>query len=253
MKRLITLLMLACMMTLPAVVGLVQYTGTPQLPYLVYGHVEWNEQMLAGTRLQITNEATGYTTTITTDANGYWQQDAQNWQTTASGRPPVMYGDLVKVKAIDGCGTNDVCEKQFEAYMNDEANYAVVNLAITGDIVCPPVVAPTCSPCHGGGGGGVYDCSEDKCEELFPPEECQACEVCPAKEVCPDEKVCPSPVICPVDKECTVEECKDTVCPDVPEEGSLVAIIAAIVAFFVGAGGALGYKKLEKDGKILNK
>ena len=250
MKKLITLLILACMMTLPAVVGLVQYTGTPQLPYLVYGHVEWNAQMLAGTRLQITNEATGYTDTIVTDANGYWQQDAQNWQTVASNRPPVMYGDVISVKAIDGCGTNDVCEKSFKAYMDDESDYAVINIAITGVLVCPPVACPICSACHCGGGSVVYDCSMDKCEEKYPCDECSAPISCPEEKQCPDQSVCP---ICPSEKECTPSECEDVVCQECPEKGSLVAVIAAIVAFLFGAGGVLGYKKLESSGNIIKK
>src|SRR3990167_1808375 len=112
MKRIVVFLVLFCLMIASAN-ALVTYTGAPSLPYIIYGHVDWQNQNLGGARLEIANQNTGYTTTIITNIDGYWQEEGSNWLTTSSARPPILFGDIIKIRALDGCGTNDVCEKSF--------------------------------------------------------------------------------------------------------------------------------------------
>src|SRR3990167_3115318 len=110
MKKLIPFLVLFCLIAFSSS-ALVVYTGQPQFPYIIYGHVDWQSQALGGVRLEITNQNTGYSTIIITNIDGYWQEEGSNWLTLVSARPPILFGDKIKIKSLDGCGTNDVCEK----------------------------------------------------------------------------------------------------------------------------------------------
>lgn len=241
MKKLITFLVVFCLMIAGAS-ALERYTGTPQLPYLIYGHVEWNEQMLSGARLETTNQNTGFTQQITTDNNGYWQQEGGNWLTSSAGRPPIMYGDIIKVKVLDGCGTGDTCEKSFSAYTDGYKDYAVIDLSITGELSCPPISCPSCN-CGGGGGssggGGTvcdYSYSKEICENKYPCVEI----VCPKPITCPEEKVCPEEKICP-----TVDICpEEKVCPDCDGMGFFI-ILTMIFGAAVGGTGIYFFKKGE--------
>src|SRR3990167_6799268 len=80
MKKLILFLTMFCLM-LASANALVTYTGQPQFPYIVYGHVDWQSQALGGARVELTNQNTGYSTIITTNEDGYWQEEATNWLT----------------------------------------------------------------------------------------------------------------------------------------------------------------------------
>ena len=235
------------MMAVPAV-ALVQYTGPPQMPYLVYGHVNWNDQLLAGTRLEITNQNTGFTKMIVTNVDGYWQEDSGSWQTNAAGRPPVMYGDTIKVRALDGCGTGDTCEKSFEAHTGSLGSYkdwAVVNLELTGTLSCPPISCPSCGSCGGGGsssgGGGGYciPITEDRCRDKYPYETTTTTTDCPAQNECPAEKTCPTTE----DKNCP--PCIESVCPET--EGSGVWIIISSILAGLGGLGIGGYFIKRKE------
>ena len=218
MSKFLTFFVLISLMSV-GVSALVPYTGAPQPDYIVFGFVEWNDQLLTGARLRITNENTGYTKTLTTNAEGYWQISAMNWLTNAAGRPPVQYGDTVKIEVLDGCGTQDTCSKTFSAYTGDNT-YAYkaaarIDFSITGDLSCPPCGSCPSTSCGGGGGGSSCDYTKSRCERLypcglgiadcpapvytlancntkFPPKECDEQTPCQDCKLCPEEEVCPT-------------------------------------------------------------
>ena len=163
MKKLISILVLFCLMIASAT-ALVVYTGQPQFPYIIYGHVDWQSQALGGARVELTNQNTGYSTIITTNEDGYWQEDGNNWLTSVSARPPVLFGDTIKIKSLDGCGTNDVCEKTFSAFGSGFENFASVDLSVSGILVSPPSSDGSGSSGSGGGSGGgrisTWTCAE---------------------------------------------------------------------------------------------
>lgn len=224
------------------VTALVQYTGRPTTPYLMYGHVVWNDQMLSGTRLEVTNQNTGYTETIVTDGDGYYQIDTGNWLTSAAGRVPVQFGDTIIIKVTDGCGTGDTCTKSFVALSGDYENWAEIDFSLTGTLSCPPV---SCSPCNcGGGGSGCYinQVTEEKCADAFPctaktcPEDttpflnCDSC--CEGSTNCQPEE-------CPPVKDCEVIPCEDKECPG--GNGIMAWVISTIAALIMGGiGFAIG-------------
>ncbi len=243
MKKIITLLTMFLFM-IGSVSGLVQYTGSPGLPYIIYGHVEWNDQPLSSARLEITNAGTGYTKQIVTNGDGYWQVDAQNWLTSFSGRPPVMFGDSISVEVTDGCGVGDTCKITFSAYSDSYKDYGIVDLSVTGNMICPPLSCPSCGGC-GGGGGGSYSGGGGFIREV--ESDCPACitDTCPPKEVCP-ENSCPPRETCLI---ATMEECNSMYpsddCPIVPEgltPGQGVVYLISIISF--GIGGYFAGKKL---------
>lgn len=158
MKKLISIIVLFCLM-LFSVSAFVKYSGAPSVPYIIYGHVDWQSQALGGARVQITNQNIGYSTIIITNIDGYWQEEGGNFLTTSSARPPIMFGDVIKVKSLDGCGTNDVCEKSFSAFSDGFRDYAMVDLSISGVLVVTP------PPSGGGGGGGGSAYPAWVCEE----------------------------------------------------------------------------------------
>lgn len=244
MKKTIVYLIGMCLM-LSMVSALVPYTGAPQLPYLVYGHVDWNDQLYSGARLRITNANTGYTIDITTNSNGYWQEEGGNWLTSVAGRPPVMYGDVITIKALDGCGTADTCTKTFTAYESPNEDWAQIDLSLTGELSCPPI---SCSPCScGGGSSGGCSYSSVKCERLYP------CGAGPA--TCPDAvytkancnnlyppEGCDS-IVCPEEEVCA--ECKEgtSVCPVIPSGGNSWWDAIATLIVGLGIGGYFIRKK----------
>lgn len=208
-----------------SVSALVQYTGAPQLPYLVYGKVSWNDQLLAGARLEITNQGTGYSKQITTDSNGYWQEEAGNWLTNAGPRPPIQYGDIIKVKVLDGCGVGDTCEKSFTAKSEGYDDWAEINFDINGELSCPPISCPSCS----GGGGSCYY-SETKCRDKYPCSDIEDTE-CPTTSypTCED-------TTCP---EVTEPTCEEPVCPPISSGTTpgeyIILIIGLALAGTAGA------------------
>src|SRR3990167_8869093 len=98
MKKIIAVLTLFCLMIASAS-ALVTFTGAPSLPYIIYGHVDWQSQALGGARIELTNQNTGYSTITNTNEDGYWQEEATNWLTISKSRPPVMFGDIIKIKS----------------------------------------------------------------------------------------------------------------------------------------------------------
>src|SRR3990167_10503972 len=118
MKKIITSFMVIALLLMASVSALVQFTGAPSLPYIIFGFVDWQSQALGGARVELTNQNTGYSTIITTNVDGYWQAEGSDWLTTFAERDPIQAGDIIKVKTLDGCGTNDVCEKTFTAKLN---------------------------------------------------------------------------------------------------------------------------------------
>jgi len=237
MKKIIISMFLLCLMALGAS-ALVQYTGQPQLPYLVYGKVSWNDQMLSGTRLTVTNAGTGFSDEIVTDGNGYYQIETSNWLTSSPRRSPIQNPDKITITVSDGCGTGDICTKSFVAKSEEYADWAEVDFSLTGDLSCPPVSCPKCN--CGGGSSVYYKATQALCDKDFP---------CEVAEECPEEKVCDA---CPEDttpynlcNSCcpTVEEPKDCdVVQDCEETNNtgwiitiiIVGIIAGLVGFFIG-------------------
>ncbi len=230
MNKIIMALCLLVLMT-ATVSALEVYKGLPGVPYIIRGSVDWNSQFLSGVRLEVTNVNTGYVASVVTDSNGYWQQDTGNWLTSESARPPVMYGDVISVRVVDGCGSNDVCTKTIDAMKGSYVHYAEVNLVVTGSSSCPACTCPglSCPECKNGGGSGgvVYRCTEEQCEDMIE---------CPAQKECPDEKVCADDLecelcglepICPDEKVC--EECVDC-----PGDSLVGVIIGFLVSLFGG-------------------
>ena len=243
MRKIILSLFIICMMSM-SVSALVSYTGVPILPYLVYGDVEWNDQMLSGTRLELTNQNTGFTKTITTDSNGYWQEDAGNWKTVSSNRPPIMYGDVISIKALDGCGTGDICTKTFTAYGTNYENSAIINIELTGTLVCAPLSCPACSSCNCNGGSGViYKATQELCDKDYP---CEVTEKIIYKYLPCNEKPC-TDVICE-DKVC--DDCE--VCSIIEGEesnngGILINISIAILFAIIGIVSGIYIKGKEEN------
>src|SRR3990167_2149373 len=152
MKKIIPILALALMMIL-GVSALVPFTGTPSLPYILFGFVDWQTQSLGGARIQLTNQNTGYVTTISTNVDGYWQEEGSGWLTTFAERDPIQAGDIIQVKILDGCGTNDICSKTFTAKVSPNKFSSQQDLSVSGVLV-PPTSDGGSSGGSGGGGGG---------------------------------------------------------------------------------------------------
>lgn len=238
------------------VFSLVQYTGAPTVPYLIYGHVEWNNQFLAGVRLQVTNVNTGFSKVIATDGLGYWQEEATNWLTVADSRPPVIYGDTIKIKALDGCGTGDICEKTFISFYGSNKDYAAIDLSLTGTLVCPPADCPVCNSGGGGscsgGGGGACIITESACRNKYPcnPVETTTTTVmsqeCPTltyteskcRELYPVQSCEQIPVECPEGEGCLAEE----------EPTGIWTLISLILGIIVG--GSAIYLTITKTNRI---
>lgn len=257
MKKIITFLTLFLLMSGLAS-ALVKYEGAPSTPYLVFGHVEWNDQPFAGVRLEITNKNTGYTRTIATDSNGYWQDEATSWLTINSMRSPVQYGDVISVKVLDGCGVGDTCTKEFTAYSGDSTYYykvaGQVDLSLTGEIDCPPCNCPgcNCGSCGGGGscncGGGVIynECKEpeytyENCKGVCPDCKCDPTLVCDSETI---SEICEPCDECLPCEEC--KECKE--CPEVPSGltgGQMLIWFISILG--VGGAGIFSGIQLTKD------
>src|SRR3990167_3141059 len=58
MKKILSFVATLCLLMASAS-ALVQYTGAPQFPYLVFGHVEWNTQNIANAQVELSNLNTG--------------------------------------------------------------------------------------------------------------------------------------------------------------------------------------------------
>jgi len=246
MKQIISLLVALCLVVMPAV-ALVDYTGNPSMPYLVYGFVNWNDQLLSGTRLEITNQGTGMVKIIATNSDGYWQEDAMSWLTSSGYRLPIQGGDVIKVKALDGCGTGDTCEKTFIAFSGDKTEYykaaGRVDLSLTGELVCPPVSCPSCGSCDCGGGGSSCSGGGTVCDYSYSKEICNnkyPCikESCPELITCPEEKVCPE-LNCPPCIESICPECSDI--PSGLTGGQIIIFLISLLGVG-GVGGFLGTK-----------
>src|SRR3990167_2711942 len=235
MKKIISFLAMMCLKAL-SVSALVIYTGTPSLPYTIYGHVDWQSQALGGARVELTNQNTGYVTITNTNEDGYWQEEATNWLTISKSRPPVMFGDIIKIKSLDGCGTNDVCEKTFTAKDGIFEDFASVDLSVSGVLVvtvttpAPSSSSSSGSSSSGGGGGGSVpawiceswsDCAGGVQTRIcrqgqFTRKEKQECAISEPKPVV----VIPKPVIAPVIPKPTEVTIEPYVCSD----GSKVSV-----------------------------
>ncbi len=95
--------------------ALIDFKGVG-LPYLVYGQVTLNQEVVGGVKLTITNERTGFTKNIVTNDEGYWQEDAMNWKTTSAFTPPIAEGDMIKVVVKGDCAEGEICEKSVSAF-----------------------------------------------------------------------------------------------------------------------------------------
>lgn len=257
MKNVLFLFLFSCL-----IAGMV--TAAPPMPFIVYGHVDWNDQLLSGARVQLTDVSSGKVVTVTTNDKGYWQEDAGNWAT---------YNGQIDINVLDGCGSADTCTKSIKF----NTDYAVVDFSVTGAL--SSCVCPSCS----GGGGGGCSYSESTCRYKFP---CPACTetVCPSCPTCVptecpsasscEEKVCPSAntycgeidEICPVElvNFCSLQngETKCDVEPIVYIVSGVIAVLFAIAGlvlggytWFPGLKGLANYSiqqglQLMKEGKF---
>ena len=209
MKKIIFSLFLICLMALSV-------TAAPQLPYIMYGKVNWNDQLLTGARLEVTYN--GVATELVTNEQGNWVYQLSEYTD----------GTTVNVRVTDGCGTSDVCQKSVVINSVGNKDFAILDFSITGDLVCPPANCPSCSD---GGSGDVDLATEEKCAEKFPCE-ATVCDTCATCE------------ICEVPKECTATECQDVCdetvcdeeCPDC-DNGWLYNIMFSIGGLVLGTFG----------------
>ena len=256
------------------VLGLVPFTSAPSLPYILYGHVDWQSQALGGVRIELTNQNTGYSTIITTNIDGYWQEEGSNWLTTSKSRPPIQFGDTIKVKTLDGCGTNDVCEKTFSAKEGAFENFAQIDLSISGVLVItlPPSGGGSSGGSSGGGGGGgstpAWICEEwtvcDNGQQTrictqgqFIRKEKQECKISEPiiepiivppieKPTIPTEPTTPTEPVIPI-------EPTEPIVPSEPESNLyawLIGLIATIIGLFVwgkGFAALIKYKLKQAD------
>ena len=226
MKRTIYLIVVLCM-----ILGVSLVSAAPQPPYILFGHVEWNDQPLSGSRLDMKVNGVPKETIIT-DGAGYWQ----------SGLSSYYDGVTITLKVLDGCGTNDVCSKTITIGEEGYNDYAEIDFSITGELSCPPTQCPSCG---GGGGGGCYY-SETVCNDKFPPDDCESCPnlvytqtKCNTLYPCEETpvEVCEPPIECPEEE-----------CPIVPEGLTGGKIIVYIISILGGVGvGIYGGMKLTAD------
>lgn len=225
MKKIIPFLVLFCIMML-GTFALVQYTGAPSIPYILFGIVNWNNQNLGGARIEITNQNTGYSTIINTNRDGYWQEEGSNWLTTSSARPPILFGDVIKIKTLDGCGTNDICEKTFSAFSSGFEIFAREDLSVTGVLVITIITPPSSSggssgSSGGGGGGGGGSVPAWDCEAWTSCSNGQQTRICRQEQFTRKEKqecVLPEPtIISPVEPIIIVPPVEPTQ-PKIPEQ-----------------------------------
>ena len=208
MKKIIPFLALFCLMML-GVSALVTYTGIPQFPYIIFGIVNWNTQPLGGVRVELTNLNTGYSTIINTNIDGYWQEDGSNWLTNNAARPPILFGDSIKVKTLDGCGSADTCEITFTAFSVGNENSARKDLSVTGALLPIPSSDGGSSGGGGGGssgGGGGGSVTAWNCQEWTPCENSIQLRICTQNQFTRKEK-----------KDCIVSSPEPIVTPPIEE------------------------------------
>lgn len=264
----LTLFFIFCMV-MSSVSALTRYTGEPGLPYLIYG-----SGLHADGRIQITNEATGYSITVYSSSHGYWQQDTGNWLTNNPGRKPVVkvmpgiyLGDVIKLQILDGCSDDDVCTKTFNAGSEGYEASAQIDFIITGEVPTPPS-----SPSSGGGsrrssndesgaGSGIkWDCGEwSACFKLGQQERtCTDTRLNTRLESqeCVYEEPVKEPIVVPVDDpEKEPEPPKPVVRPPIvpgsDEDDGITGIIIAAMTIVIAGLGALWsyYKNTDLKGK----
>lgn len=127
MKRLNFFLIFSLLLMAMSVTALEKYTGMPQPPYMVYGQIEVNHEIVEGVKIGIKNEVTGYTEELVTNEKGFYSTDAMTFKTLSSRRPPVMYGDTIVITVKGDCADDEICEKEFEVYSDGYEDYAVLN------------------------------------------------------------------------------------------------------------------------------
>ncbi len=188
-KKLLTFITIFCLM-MASVSALVRYTGSPQLPYLIFGTVEVNGNPGNNVQLTILNQGTGFTKTVTANADGYWQEDVGNWFTSFAGRPPVQFGDNIVITAVTGCGTGDTCVKSFLAFTPGYGDWAKIDFKLTGTIPTPPPPPPPPpTPSSGGNGGSSGGGSSDSGRGSGVRWDCEDWTICKDGE---QKRVCTS-------------------------------------------------------------
>ena len=191
--------------------------SAPQPPYILYGHIEWNNAPYSGATVDISYM--GATHSVVTDGNGLWTSQIDSY----------MDNTPVSIRVDDGCGTGDTCSKSITIGSAGYEAFAEVDISLSGVLTCPPVSCPSCS-----GGGSSCSYSETRCNSLYPTtnEECTdvwyETGVCPAVETCPAEKVCATCETCPE----VSGECPEPVVPD--DTGGIIGWIVALIAFIGG-------------------
>jgi len=196
--------------------------AVPEMPYIIYGSVDWNDQLLTGARIDLTHKGT--TVQLTTNEQGNYVYSLTGYSR----------GDTVTIRVTDGCGTGDTCSKSITIGGVGIEDYARVDFDITGTLSCPPVKCPSCN-CGGGGDSYVDLATKERCAENFPCKEI----VCPKPTVdeCKEAEVCPE---CPLVEECAEQE----ECPDC-DNGWLYEIMFGIAGLVLGSfGWWTGFKGL---------
>lgn len=211
-------------------------SAAPQPPFILYGQVNWNDQLLSGSKLDITiNSITEQTVA---DGNGVWVHQILSYSD----------GDIVTVKVLDGCGIGDTCSKSITIGAIGAIDYSIIDFSITGDLSCPPTSCPSC----GGGGGSYY--TESICNRKYPCADVESKE-CPIPEYTQancntlfpcDSNPSPDPVICPIPITCPEEKVCDTC--DESEPKGFAGLLAGIALFILSMGGGIQIYRNRKGG-----
>ena len=213
--------------------------SAPAPPVLVSGEIVGYN--VAGIDVIIKNTRTGFTTTIPTNHFGEFHYEYLD---------DLNCGDSIYTTVLGITETGStVCNinGDVDGYINSRTGLWFIQFDFSGSCpTCNCLRCDSCCPsCECGSGGGsviVQDCSEEKCAELFPCEECPVCEECVPCEQCQD---CPNlDDYCPEYQDCEV--CVE--CPPC-DSGLIGTIIAIILSLVAGAGIGLSVYK-DKYGKL---
>ena len=225
MKKIITFVILVCMMV-------VVVSASPQPPYILYGTVEWNNDGLSGSKLDIT--VNGIKDTVVTDGSGVWQYSVLSYSNE----------DIITLHVLDGCGIGDTCTKTVIIGSEGYKDYAQVDFSITGTLSCPPTSCPTCS----GGGGGGSSCSEYVCDRDYPSEKCDEVKDCPIPTY--TQANCNTLFPCGDSTSTACGETEQVICPPEKtcEDNGFIGLLTLIGTFILTMGGGFQIYKNRAGG-----
>jgi len=161
--------------------------SAPAPPVLITGEiVDYN---VANIDVIIKNTNSGFTETIQTNHFGEYQYEYLNSLNCNDNIQISILGIMETGKIV--CNTNN----NPNGFKDDKTGLVFSRFDFSGSCpTCGCQRCDSCCPTCGGSGGGtiiITNCSEDKCDELFPCKECKTCQDCPnCDDYCPDYPDC---------------------------------------------------------------